>query len=414
MHPRQCTRANKVGGLVFLKSTFSVFLCFKLKCLRFVAPKNLRNDIGQWIRHVPCAGTARLVLCVVAIFVTLFSSAVRLEAADFAVAGNIVITHFDNQGKAIESGVIKRDFKMSVHDNQWLMDVADVTEGSSHVCGSDGTNTYWLFLSGNPAVSIPAVVVKGDYPLAANNILVTLPWWVFGSSIGLEAAQSHSNSIPVPWAFPRMDPEAYIYSREIVKNPSVPGLPEEITFRVSKDLLKTAGKSGVLNNDPASQSVLDRNRLNLDSFKPGFIGGTYKVTEHTNWDQMVLPLRAEMVRYALAGGPFERYDLNVESVSHSTIMSGVPELKGTVSVTDQRFRSQPARIDSINYLVTDNKWRSDEDSDLQKQFVRLTKASLASQPIIVGPSSKVLARVLLVAVLVLPVVFILLRKRTKR
>jgi len=336
-------------------------------------------------------------------------------ASNFKVQGHVEVTPADGAGNLLWADTKRSQFTVSVRDGEWLLK-SITADGHCDLCGCDSTNVYWLAVQTNIPGSAIAEVARGQYPLGPNTIYVSLPWLSFASILFLDSARQ--SPMPAPWAFPRTDPSAFIYSTDVRRFPAEPTLPEEVIFSVSGPLLKSAINNPLLESGPLNQQVLARSKAFLTRYEPGFIGGHYKVLATTNWNGMRLPSEAELTRYSLnqpaVRVPFEVYRLKVQSVSAPHAESYIPELPANATVLDRRLRDPRLGIDLVQYRTPDGRWRSEADPGLRRLFEERQAMAIFSSSAVHDQRRTLIVRAALGLLVLVPIAALLLRRAYRR
>jgi len=141
---------------------------------------------------------------------------------------------------------------------------------------------------------------------------------------------------------------------------------QSVVFKVSKKLKENIEASNWLNSQYLNEDIIKR----LDYFQDGFVGGEYLVKNYTNLDGMRIPIDFELKCY-LPDTNHSLYKIisgTASQVFHTSISYFQPEIKGSVTVADFRFRDTSSEIDFVNYVLTNNNWAMPDPIGLESFF----------------------------------------------
>ncbi len=177
-------------------------------------------------------------------------------ASDFEVHGYVEVIPADEAGNLLSASATRSQFTVSVRDDKWLLQ-STTADGLCNLCGCDGANFYSLTTQTNIPGAATAEVASGKYPVGPNTIWVSLPWLTFASSHYLDSP--NQRTMPAPWAFPRTDPAAFIYSAagEEIRPPTETRRRDYVSCL--RALTKAAPKNPLLETGSLNRQARDRN-----------------------------------------------------------------------------------------------------------------------------------------------------------
>lgn len=290
------------------------------------------------------------------------------------IEGDVWVTGYTRQGTVTYKVPITFSAAIDV-SGRWQVTAVYGTN-YEEICGTDKECTYSVMRWMNPrrGTTPVASIVDGTHPYFSE-ATTRVVWLAFASSSYFE---TDTNPLPALWNVMFNNPMSHALEMTCEFLPPPGKLPSKVDFTFSRKMV--LGKKHIpflMRNLTSTEIKRDVNRAKAVD---GKLVAQYRVLETTNFSGTSLPMGFSLDVLGYDHGHrfiLQSYRGTVERIRPEVPVSFVPKIAGPLSVQDYRFFDDRARLDRIDYMLTNGNWLPTNEPILQDLFLR-RKAALAA------------------------------------
>jgi hypothetical protein len=332
----------------------------------------------------------------------------------YSASGSYKWTAFNRSGQP----TAEQDwlFNVSVYGDAWYIQ-AKLTEAMSVSMEAycDGVNvvTFMRNLARREDLSTAVTLSRPHYP--SQGYTTMIPWFAFASGRFLGSRAY----LPAVWE-KAYNVEALVYESKVSRSRFPPYLPVEAEFNIDHAKLQSIATNDLLSIEAKYADEQQFVKYMKKVYEDGFTRARYKALSFTNLNgaltEAKLPKNFKLVVYNKITPDSEAHiSAECEGVlEHCEFIStsfDVPEPCPPMLFFDHRFRDARHGVDVIRYKQDDFAIRAIDDAELEQQFA--DKIRMVSERKNVSPRGRPIVRLLILAILVVPVLLLVLRRPRK-